>query len=204
MGGLCRTWSQCLFDEHFLSPDRGKLLLQERIPSIVSPMLLRAASFPFALAPTLGLLASFPAHSCTLLGTVVGLADGDTVTVLDASKTQHRIWLSGIDVPEKKQAFGNRSRQSLSELVFQKTVSVEYTKKDRYGRLIGKVLVNGVDANLEHVKRGMAWPYKAYEREQSPADRVLYARTETDARVAHRGLWKDPSPTPPWDFRKMR
>lgn len=164
----------------------------------------RTASFPFALFLTLGLLASAPAHSDTLVGTVVGLADGDTVTVLNASKTQYHIRLAGIDAPEKKQAFGNRSHQSLSELVFQKPVRVEYTKTDRYGRIVGKVLVNNVDASLEQVKRGMAWHYKAYEREQSPVDRVLYAQVETDARRAHRGLWQDPSPIPPWDFRKMR
>lgn len=167
-------------------------------------MRLRTASLPFALVLTLGLIASSSAQSDTLLGTVVGLADGDTVTILDASKTQHRIRLAGIDAPEKKQDFGSRSRQSLSELVFQKPVTVEYTKTDRYGRIVGKVLVNNVDASLEQVKRGMAWHYKAYEREQSPVDRVLYAQVEMNARRAHRGLWQDPSPIPPWDFRKRR
>ena len=167
-------------------------------------MRLRTTSFPLALVLTLGLLASSPAQSDTLLGTVIGLADGDTVTVLDANSTQHRIRLAGIDAPEKKQDFGSRSRQSLSELVFQKPVRVEYSKTDRYGRIVGKVLVNNVDASLEQVKRGMAWHYKAYEREQSPLDRVLYAQVETDARRVHRGLWKVPSPIPPWDFRKMR
>ena len=165
---------------------------------------MRVTSFPSALALTLVLLAGSLAHSETLVGTVVGLADGDTVTVLDASKTQYRIRLAGIDAPEKKQDFGSRSRQSLSELVFQKPVRVEYTKTDRYGRIVGKVLVNNVDASLVQVKRGMAWHYKAYEREQSQVDRKLYAQSETDARRAGLGLWQDPSPLPPWEFRKMR
>lgn len=165
---------------------------------------MRVASVPSALALTLVLLAGTLAHSETLVGTVVGLADGDTVTVLDASKTQYRIRLAGIDAPEKRQDFGSRSRQSLSELVFQKPVRVEYTKIDRYGRVVGKVLVNGVDASLEQVKRGMAWHYKAYEREQSPVDRTLYAQSETNARRMGRGLWQDPSPIPPWEYRKRR
>ncbi|MDO1476857.1 nuclease [Comamonas thiooxydans] len=158
----------------------------------------------FALALTLNLLASSLVHSETLAGTVVGLADGDTVTVLDASRTQYRIRLAGIDAPEKKQDFGGRSRQSLSELVFQKPVRIEYTKTDRYGRIVGKVMVNNIDASLEQLKRGMAWHYKAYEREQSLVDRALYAQSETDAQRAGRGLWQDPSPIPPWEFRKMR
>lgn len=165
---------------------------------------MRFTNFSCALTLTLGLLASSLVHSETLIGTVVGLADGDTVTVLDASRTQYRIRLAGIDAPEKKQNFGSRSRQSLSELIFQKPVRVEYTKTDRYGRIIGEVLVNNIDASLEQIKRGMAWHYKAYEREQSPVDRALYAQSETDARQAGRGLWQDTSPIPPWKFRKMR
>lgn len=165
---------------------------------------MRVTRFPSVLALAFVFLAGSLAHSETLVGTVVGLADGDTVTVLDTSKTQYRIRLAGIDAPEKRQDFGSRSRQSLSELVFQKPVRVEYTKTDRYGRIVGKVLVNNVDASLEQVKRGMAWHYKAYEREQSPVDRTLYAQSETDARRAGRGLWQDPAPMPPWDFRKMR
>jgi endonuclease YncB( thermonuclease family) len=165
---------------------------------------MRIASIPVALVFTTGLLACALAHSETLFGTVIGLADGDTVTVLDSSKVQHRIRLAGIDAPEKKQAFGSRSQQSLSELVFQKSVRIDYAKRDRYGRIVGKVLVNDVDTSLEQIKRGMAWHYKAYEQEQNGLERELYAQTERDARRARRGLWQDPSPTPPWEFRKMR
>lgn len=152
----------------------------------------------------LGFVCADAAHADILLGEVVGLADGDTVTVLDATRTQYRIRLAGIDAPEKKQAFGASSRQSLSEMVFRKMVTVEYTKKDRYDRIVGKVVVNGVDTSLEQVKRGLAWHYKAYEREQSALDRVVYARAEDSARVRHDGLWQDPTPMPPWDFRRMR
>lgn len=80
------------------------------------------------------LLASLTCNAETITGRVVGVADGDTITVLDESKTQHKIRLSGIDAPEKKQVFGQRSKQNLSDLVYDKEVSFETTKKDRYGR----------------------------------------------------------------------
>nr|MDP2190785.1 thermonuclease family protein [Rhodoferax sp.] len=137
----------------------------------------------------------------TITGKVVGVADGDTITVLDADKVQHKIRLAGIDAPEKKQAFGNRSKESLSDLVFDKTVNVETSKRDRYGREIGKVLVNGQDVNLVQVERGMAWFYRQYQREQSPNDRRLYEAAEDAAKAGKRGLWRDTEPVPPWEFR---
>ena len=138
----------------------------------------------------------------TLNGRVVRVADGDTVTVLDSSNTQHRIRLSGIDAPESHQAFGTQSKKNLSDLVFGKDVTVLYDKTDQYGRLVGKIIVNGQDVNLEQVKEGMAWHYKEYEREQSAEDRELYARAEDEARAQHRGLWQDPNPVEPSQFRR--
>jgi endonuclease YncB( thermonuclease family) len=140
----------------------------------------------------------------TLNGRVVGISDGDTVTVLDASNTQFKIRLMGIDAPEKKQAFGNRSKQSLSDLVFDKQVTVEYSKQDRYGRTIGKITVGGVDANLEQIKAGMAWHYKKYQNEQSVEDSFVYANAEIQAQYKKRGLWGDSNAIPPWDFRKAQ
>ena len=150
------------------------------------------------------LLFGLTCYAGTIDGCVVSVADGDTVTVLDSDKVQHKIRLSGIDAPEKAQAFGNRSKESLSDLVFSKAVTVVTEKKDRYGRDVGKVLINGVDANLEQVQRGFAWHYKAYEREQSANDRKLYDLAENEARAAKRGLWRDPAPIAPWDWRKVR
>ena len=144
------------------------------------------------------------AHAETVTGKVVSVADSDTITVLDADKVQHKIRLAGIDAPEKKQAFGNRSKESLSDMVFDKTVNVETEKRDRYGREIGKVLVNGRDVNLVQVERGMAWFYRQYQREQSPNDRTLYEAAEDAAKAGKRGLWRDVDPTPPWDFRKAK
>ncbi len=141
------------------------------------------------------------ANAETITGLVVGVSDGDTITVLDANKVQHKIRLAGIDAPEKKQAFGNRSKESLSALAFDKTVNVETDKQDRYGRQVGKVLVNGQDVNLVQVERGMAWFYRQYQREQSPNDRRLYEAAEDAARADKRGLWRDAEPLPPWEFR---
>ena len=138
----------------------------------------------------------------TLTGRVVSIADGDTITVLDSTNTQQRIRLSGIDAPESHQAFGARSKQNLSDLVFGKDVTVLYSKMDQYRRLVGKIIVDGQDANLAQVKAGMAWHYKEYEREQSPEDRELYARAESEARAQHRGLWQDPEPVEPSQFRR--
>jgi endonuclease YncB( thermonuclease family) len=149
----------------------------------------------------LTLLFAFACNAETITGNVVGVADGDTITVLDADKVQHKIRLAGIDAPEKKQAFGNRSKESLSDLVFDKTVNVETEKRDRYGRQVGKVLVNGQDVNLVQVERGMAWFYRQYQREQSPNDRRLYEAAEDAARADKRGLWRDAEPLPPWEFR---
>jgi len=148
-----------------------------------------------------GLLSSHYCNADTLAGRVVGVADGDTITVLDSDKVQHKIRLAGIDAPEKKQPFGNRSKESLSELAYDKTVTVETDKRDKYGRKVGKVLVNGKDVNLVQVERGMAWFYRQYQREQSPNDRRLYEAAEDGAKADKRGLWHDVGPVPPWEFR---
>ena len=152
------------------------------------------------------LLFSFTAitEAATLVGHVVGVTDGDTITILDATKTQYKIRLAGIDAPEKKQAFGNVSKKSLSDMVFDKVVSVQYDKEDRYGRIVGKVLINGVDANLEQVKRGLAWWYKKYQKEQIHQDRLDYLHAQEYAENKKIGLWVESDPIAPWDFRKSK
>jgi endonuclease YncB( thermonuclease family) len=136
------------------------------------------------------------------MGRVVRIADGDTLTLLDSSNTQHRIRLEGIDAPESHQAFGTQSKRSLSDMVFGKDVTVVYQKTDQYGRLVGKIVIDGMDVNLAQVKAGMAWHYKEYEREQSVEDRDLYAKAEDEARADRRGLWQDADPVEPSAFRK--
>ncbi len=153
----------------------------------------------------LAFLAASPSVNAEIIaGRVVAIADGDTITVLDATKTQHKIRLSGIDAPENAQTFGERSKKSLSSLVFNQAVIVETTKRDHYGRSVGTVLVEGVDVNLEQIKRGMAWHYKAYVREQPYTDRLTYAEAEEAAQRARLGLWNEADPVPPWEFRQSR
>lgn len=140
----------------------------------------------------------------TYTGRVVGISDGDTITVLDAGYHQHKVRLIGIDAPEKKQQYGQVSRQHLAETVFQRTVTVDVSKLDRYKRELGKVSVGNVDVNLEQVRVGLAWHYKQYVRDQYPADRERYTEAERQARKARRGLWQDEAPTPPWEFRRTK
>jgi endonuclease YncB( thermonuclease family) len=144
------------------------------------------------------------AYAEVLSGRVVGVADGDTITVLDSTHAQHKIRLAGIDAPEKKQAFGNVSKKSLSDMVFNQQVDVEWHKEDRYGRKVGKVLVNDEDVNLEQIKRGMAWFYKKYKGELIQEDRIIYDQAQLEAEANQVGLWVDSYPIPPWDFRKQR
>ncbi len=139
-----------------------------------------------------------------LVGQVVGVSDGDTITLLDANKTQHKIRLAGIDAPEKAQAFGQASKKSLSDLVYRKQVAVYWEKKDRYQRTLGKVTLNELDICLEQVKRGMAWHYKQYQRDQSPEDRLKYDQAEKEARQNRVGLWADESPIEPSKFRHSK
>jgi endonuclease YncB( thermonuclease family) len=144
------------------------------------------------------------ANADIISGLVVGVTDGDTITVLDHTNTQHKVRLAGIDAPEKKQAFGNASKKSLSELVYNKQVDVDWHKRDRYGRIVGKVIVGELDANLEQVRLGMAWYYKKYKGELVFEDRLGYVLAQENAEAAKLGLWSDNQPIPPWDFRKSR
>ena len=141
-------------------------------------------------------------HADTLTGRVVGIADGDTLTLLDATNTQHKIRLAGIDSPEKGQPFGQHCKRSLSDLAYDRAAKVESSKLDRYGRVIGKVLVDGQDMNLEQVRRGCGWHYKKYQNEQGLDDRLSYNAAEESARANKVGLWADQEPVPPWDWRK--
>lgn len=141
------------------------------------------------------------AHAETFSGKVVTILDGDTVDVLIKGNTTLRIRLAWIDSPERAQAFGNRAKQRLAELVGGKVVQVEWNKIDKYGRTIGKITVDGQDANLAMLSAGLAWWYRAYANEQTQVDQVLYEAAEREAKAERRGLWADPSPMPPWEWR---
>jgi endonuclease YncB( thermonuclease family) len=141
-------------------------------------------------------------------GRVVKVADGDTVTLLDSQKKQIKVRLLGIDAPEKAQPFGNRCREELAQVIQGQTVEIASSKKDRYGRVLGKLVFQGRDLNLAQVRAGCAWHYKQFAREQEPADRKLYAEAEREARAAKRGLWSTlgskREPEAPWEHRQAK
>ena len=136
-----------------------------------------------------------------LIGKVVGITDGDTITVLEADKTEHKVRLMGIDAPESKQDFGAASKQALSNYIYQKEVTVEYKKIDKYKRIVGKVILDKQDICLAMISDGMAWHYKDYAKEQSKKDRDLYSQAELKAREAKIGLWQDNKAIQPSAFR---
>lgn len=142
---------------------------------------------------------------------IVGVADGDSVTLVDESHQQHKIRLSGIDAPERRQAYGDRAKQHLAALVFRKDVRVVWHKRDRYGRIVGRVFAAecerrvcryNIDAGLEQIKAGLAWHYKQYARDQPSDERARYAAVEQQARERRDGLWKELEPVAPWNFRR--
>lgn len=128
-------------------------------------------------------------------GKVVGVTDGDTITVLK-DREQVKVRLVEIDAPEKGQAFGNRAKQALSELVHGRLVEIREHGIDRYGRTLGRVYQFGLDVNAEMVRSGMAWIYFKYAK-----DKGLY-QLEAEAREQRRGLWADKEPVPPWEWRR--
>ncbi|WP_232019135.1 thermonuclease family protein [Sulfuritortus calidifontis] len=146
-------------------------------------------------------LSPHAAHAA-LSGYVVAITDGDTIQLLDDQHRQHKIRIAGIDAPEKAQAFGSKSQTNLGRLAFQKQAVADCPKRDRYDRLICKVVVDGRDIGLQQIADGMAWWYRRYSSEQSSEDRQLYEQAEVMARMRRIGLWMDSIPQPPWEWRK--
>lgn len=130
---------------------------------------------------------------------MVGLADGDTLTLLTDDRQQTKVRLADIDTPERRQPYGDRARQELASLVFSKEVRVVTTTTDRYGRTVGRVFAGPLDVNAEMVRRGAAWVYRKYSRDAG----LLH--TEAEARTARRGLWALPEAdqAPPWEWRAV-
>lgn len=144
-----------------------------------------------------GCLLAVQTVSANFSGKVVGVSDGDTITVLK-DREQVKVRLVEIDAPEKGQAFGNRSKQALSELVRGKQVEIRERGTDRYGRTLGRIYQSGLDVNAEMVRRGMAWVYIKYVKDKR------LNQLEAEAREQRRGLWEDKDPVPPWEWRRAR
>lgn len=140
--------------------------------------------------PATALLAILAMVSPTLAaetrGRVVGITDGDTLTLLTDQREQVRVRLSDIDTPERRQPYGDRARQELSDLAFGRRARVETRDTDRYGRMVGRVFVGSVDVSAEMVERGAAWVFRHYSRDPE------LPRLEAEARAARRGLWRLP------------
>ena len=130
-------------------------------------------------------------------GKVVGIADGDSFTLLTSENKQLKIRLHGIDCPEKKAAFGQKAKAFTSDLIFGKYVTIKQTAKDRYRRTVAIVyLPDGRILNEELLKAGMAWHYRQHDKNPR------WSKMEQQARIAKRGLWQAPHPVPPWEYRK--
>jgi len=129
------------------------------------------------------------------LAAVIGISDGDTLTVL-RDQQPVKIRLAEIDSPEKKQPFGTRSRQALSDLCYGVQAEVRPVTRDRYGRTVAHITCKGIDASREQVRVGMAWVYDRYN-----SDRALY-ELQTKAQAGKVGLWADPQPVAPWEYRR--
>jgi micrococcal nuclease len=139
-----------------------------------------------------------PAAAQTVSGKVVGVSDGDSLTLLVQGNRQIKVRLEGIDAPETGQEFSRNSKEGLSRLVFGREISLRVTGKDRYERTLGVVFVGGVNANLALVRQGLAWHYKKYSDDQE------LAQAEIDARASRSGLWAGFEPMPPWEYRALK
>lgn len=132
---------------------------------------------------------------CSLFAAqVIGIQDGDTLTLL-VDRVPLRIRLADIDAPEKKQAFGQRAKQSLSDMCFGKSATYRTQAIDKYGRTVARVTCAGIDANRAQVEHGMAWVYAKYNKDSS------LPSVQAGARSRRAGLWMDKNPIPPWEFR---
>lgn len=138
-----------------------------------------------------------PAPDFDLTGRVVRVADGDTVSVLDERNTQHKVRLFGIDTPEQSQPYGKAAKNALLDMVGQQTVGVVVVTTDSYGRVVGTVYREGVNINNAMVASGYAWWYQHF----APYERRL-AASEQRAREQRLGLWAQPDPVPPWEWRR--
>ena len=130
-------------------------------------------------------------------GKVIAITDGDTLKVL-VGKESVTVRLEGIDAPEKSQSFGSKSKDALATMVFGQTVTVKKTGEDRYGRSLGFIFVEDLDVNAQMIQDGWAWHFKKYNDEERLTD------LEDEARNEKRGLWADPNPLAPWEFRARK
>jgi micrococcal nuclease len=134
----------------------------------------------------------------TITGKVVAVRDGDLINIVDAARVSHRIRLAGIDAPALAQPFGTKAREVLFAKVFRKQVEIDVVMIDRDHREVGYVSLVGRSINEYMVREGFAW------RDVRSDKRGDFTAAEQDAREHKRGLWADPHPVPPWEFKKAK
>ncbi|MGH8811407.1 MAG: thermonuclease family protein [Advenella sp.] len=140
-----------------------------------------------------------PVFAATWLeGWVVGIADGDTLTILDKARRRHKIRLAQIDAPESGMPYGRAAKKFLSDAVYRRTVMVQAGEYDRYGRVVGTVYLNQKNINMQMVASGYAWAYRNYVTD------IAYCKAEDRARRQRRGLWAEKKPVPPWQWRRLK
>jgi endonuclease YncB( thermonuclease family) len=147
---------------------------------------------------------TFGLEHVAIHGRITGIVDGDTINVLILGKKQIRVRLAFVDAPEKGQAFGQRAKQAMSELAFGKDVKLRPHTVDRYGRLVARVIIDNQDAGLELLKEGLCWVYEKYVNEAPSEIQTSYWAAQAAARSGKAGLWQDPGPVPPWEWRKEK
>lgn len=142
------------------------------------------------------------ARTATLTGTAERITDGDTMRIRSADRTTTTIRLAGIDAPEKKQPYGRAAGRRFAALCLGKSVEADFRATDRYGRTVARVRCDGNDAGRTLIAEGLAWHYARYAKTQPREEARADAAAEAAARVSKLGLWDDPEPQAPWDFRK--
>ena len=141
------------------------------------------------------------AWSDSLIGRVVGVGDGDTVTVIDADQRKVTLRLAGIDAPEKSQDFGLEAKQALMQLCLDKPMLAEVRTTDRYGRLVARLSCNEVDVAASMLEKGLAWHFSRYAAAQPGLEAQLDLSAQNRAKIARVGLWSTAEPVAPWDWR---
>jgi endonuclease YncB( thermonuclease family) len=147
---------------------------------------------------------TFGLEHMAIHGRITGIVDGDTINVLILGKQHIRVRLAFVDAPERGQAFGQRAKQAMSELVFGKDAKLRPHTIDRYGRLVARVIIDNQDAGLELLKQGLCWVYEKYVGEASPEIQTSYRAAQVVAQSEKTGLWQDAVPVPPWEWRKEK
>jgi endonuclease YncB( thermonuclease family) len=147
---------------------------------------------------------TFGLEHVAIRGRITGIVDGDTISALILGKQQVRVRIAFIDAPEKGQAFGQRAKVAMSELVFGKDVKLRPHTVDRYGHLVARVIIDNQDAGLELLKQGLCWVYEKYVGEAPPEIQTSYWAAQAAAQSGKIGLWQDTVPMPPWEWRKEK